>query len=100
VNISKKQKQHSGITLGLIVGFLVMPMLLIAAISYMASKTILSLFSALAKDHKQRNTIPVVISFVVASLLIFQSIGQLTLGDVLIVLFLGVVAVFYVTRLL
>jgi uncharacterized membrane protein len=110
------QKQQVGITLGLIIGlfvfmattnpehvslgFLVLPMLLIAAISYMASKTVLNLFSGLAKDRKQRNTISIVISFMVASLLIFQSIGQLTLGDVLIVAFLGVVAVFYVTRLL
>jgi hypothetical protein len=80
-------------------GLLAVPLILIALIVYLLARFALTAIPSLAAHKHKANGVAVVLSFMITSLLIFQSIGQLALGDITIVFFLGIVAIFYIVKL-
>ncbi len=75
--------------------FLLLPFIIIFMATYY---TVMSVFLRKPKAHKNPKRFAYVISTVVAVLLAMQSLGQLTLRDLVVVLALVVLGCFYIAR--
>ncbi len=78
-------------------GFLVIPILVIVFITYELVRFGISVFSN-KKETKKQQAVSAITAIATGLLLMLQSIGQLSAGDLAIVVFFVLISVFYINR--
>lgn len=84
----------------LALGYLVIPIILIMTVSYLFIKLIVDYLRLFQRAKVLKNVINITLPLLITGAIVFQSIGGLNVGEVILLIAFCVTSVFYVVKLL